>query len=369
MAVEEPRFLPRAGLQRLIDRLRNQFQQVLGPQVCDGAIVYGPLQRLQQLPIGQGDRQAPGSYRLEAAGGERCFAWANGPQALKPLLFTPEQPVWRSVRNADGQLEFLPMPAEPESLAVIGVRACDLAALALQDAHFLGDPADPWYVARREGLFLVAVHCTHPADTCFCASTGDGPTCCDGFDLALHELDEGFIIEAGSKEGATVLADLATLPVSREHWTAAQAQQAEAARTQRRHLRPAHELACLSDALMHSHWAEVGRRCLSCGNCTAVCPSCFCHRHEERPAIDGVHSAHVRSWDSCFTAAHSALHGRPVRADTAQRYRQWLIHKLCTWQDQYGRIGCVGCGRCISWCPVGIDLTAEAETVLGAAYV
>ncbi len=361
-------FLPRADLQRLIDRLRREHADCLGPQVRDEAIVFASLERAEQLPFGYLDRQRPGSYRLEFGDSERAFAWANGPQALKPLVFEPEQPMWHSVRDPDGSLQFHPVPAKPSSLAVIGVRACDLAALALQDAHFLEEPGDPWYAARREGLFLVAVHCTHPAETCFCASTGDGPSCGAGFDLALHELDEGFIVEVGSDAGQAVFEALQTLPVAPGQRAAAEAQQARAAEVQQRRLPAPARLAELMQAATDPHWEEVAERCLSCGNCTAVCPSCFCHRHAETPALDPSRSGHARVWDSCFSAAHSLLHGRPLRAQTAQRYRQWLTHKLAGWQVQYGRIGCVGCGRCISWCPVGIDLTAEVDAILGEVH-
>lgn len=361
-------FLPRERLQQLIDLLRSEHADCVGPQIRDGAIVFASLERAEQLPLGYHDRQRPGSYRLEHSGSERAFAWANGPQALKPLVFEPEQPIWRSVRSPDGSLAFHPVAAEKRTLAVIGVRACDLAALALQDAHFLAQPADPWYAARRESLFLVAVHCTHPAETCFCVSTGDGPSCSGGFDLALHELNEGFIMEVGSDAGQALFEALDTVPVASDQRSAAKAQQARAVQVQRRRLPAPDRLAGLMEAAMHPHWDEVAGRCLSCGNCTAVCPSCFCNRHEEVPALDTSQSAHARVWDSCFSAGHSLLHGRPLRAGTAQRYRQWLTHKLAGWQAQYGRSGCVGCGRCISWCPVGIDLTAEVDAILGEAH-
>ncbi|HHI76429.1 MAG TPA: sulfite reductase subunit A [Gammaproteobacteria bacterium] len=361
--MSERRFLARADLQALIDALIRRQGRCLGPQVRDGAIQYLPLSEAAQLPWGLGDEQAPGRYRLRRTEQGRCFAWANGPQALKPLAFAPEQPLWSSRPAADGGLDYRAAPAEAEPLAVLGVRACDLAGLALQDRHFLGDPPDPWYRARREALFLVAVDCSHPAATCFCASTGDGPACDSDFDLGLEELEDGFLVRAGSAAGEALLDGLPTREAAPAQLEAARQQHREACAAQRRAL-PAEDLpGRLLAALQHPRWDQVGARCLACGNCTAVCPSCFCNRHEERPEVNGA-SAHVRLWDSCFSAGHSLLHGHPLRAGTAQRYRQWLTHKLGSWVAQYGRSGCVGCGRCITWCPVGIDLTEEVAALL-----
>lgn len=359
-------FLPRVKLQALLEVLQAQGYRCVGPQVRDGAIVYDSLVDVNSLPRGVRDLQSPGQYRLGQSAGPRCFAWANGPQALKPLLFAPQESLWKAERSPAGQIRFAPVLPEVAPTAVIGVRACDLAALKLQDAHFLKACApDAHYAARREKLFLVAVHCTHPAATCFCVSTGDGPRADSGFDLALSELDEGFLVEAGSEKGAAILSKL---PLDES--TVAQAQRAErevaqAAAKQTRRLPSRNLRETLFSNLEHPRWAEVAARCLSCGNCTSVCPTCFCHSEADQPALDGNGSVHARQWDSCFTPGHSYIHGVTIRADTRTRYRQWLTHKLGSWHEQYGRSGCVGCGRCIAWCPVGIDITEEAAAICG----
>ena len=218
---------------------------------------------------------------------------------------------------------------------------------------------------RRAGLFIVAVNCVHPAATCFCASTGDGPNLRQGYDLMLDELDEGFVLHAGSDAGTTVLARLGTVPVDGVQLEAAAAQQRAAVDAQSRRL-PGRELqGVLAARLEHPRWEDVAARCLSWGTCTAVCPTCFCNAHIEDPALDGNVSSHYRVWDSCFTEGHSYIHGVVIRADTRKRYRQWLTHKLGTWHEQFGRSGCVGCGRCITWCPAGIDITEEAAAIVG----
>ncbi|MEJ2685696.1 MAG: 4Fe-4S dicluster domain-containing protein [Gammaproteobacteria bacterium] len=360
-------WLPRQQLQHLIDVLRGAGYHCVGPRVEDGAIVYGPIENEASLPRELRDRQAPGSYRLEAADGPRRFAWATGPQAVKPLAFAAREVLWQCRRDADGRLQFeAPAPA-PTPTAIIGVRACDLAALAIQDRHFMeGRYPDPSYAARRRSLLLVAVHCTHPAATCFCASTGDGPEATTGFDLALHEQDAGYVVTAGSSAGEDILAHLGLEEAHPDTVAAARQEVRSAAEAQQRALPGRNLRDALFANLDHPRWKQVAERCLSCGNCTLVCPTCFCHREREEPELDGNLSRHLREWDSCFSTGHSALHGFNIRPETGQRYRQWLTHKLGSWHDQFGRSGCVGCGRCITWCPVGIDITEEATALCAA---
>ncbi|GAB4296522.1 MAG: 4Fe-4S dicluster domain-containing protein [Thiohalomonadaceae bacterium] len=353
----EYQFLPRQELQRLLDKLRTVGFHCIGPQVRDGAVVYESLDDIGRLPHGIRDQQAPGSYRLETSGDERSFAWATGPQALKPLTFVPRESLWQATQGAG----FAPAQRHDTPTAVIGVRACDLAALHIHDLHFLHH--DPYYAARRERLFLVAVNCSHPADTCFCASTGDGPEARAGFDLVMDELDEGYIVRSGTPAGGNILRELYLEPASDVQRALAQQQNAAAAAQQRRTLPGRNLRDTLFVRLEHARWDDVAARCLSCGNCTAVCPTCFCHSERDEPALDGRSSVHYRQWDSCFTEGHSYIHGVVIRAETKFRYRQWLTHKLGSWHDQYGRSGCVGCGRCISWCPAAIDITAEATAL------
>ena len=356
-------FLPRERLQALLDALAQGGRRVLAPVVRDGAIVFGEVTRADELPRGVDDEQAAGAYRLHRNGSARVFDWSTGPQALKPLVFAPRETLWRAERR-DGGLTFAPVAAAAPATAVIGVRACDLAALALSDAHFIDGPArDPGYAARREALLLVAVNCAHPAATCFCASTGDGPHARAGFDLALTELDDGYLVAVGSEAGHTLAAALALEPAGAARGDAREEQARTAAAMQRRAL-PGRDLEkALFENLEHPRWDDVAARCLSCGNCTSVCPTCFCHATTDVAALGGGASEHVREWDSCFTQRHCAMHGYKVRPHIRQRYRQWLTHKLGSWHAQYGRSGCTGCGRCIAWCPTGIDITEEAAAI------
>jgi len=357
-------YMDHDGLQVLINLLQEQGYLCIGPQVKNNTIVYDLLTNIDQLPLGVTDHQQPGRYALQPNAKKRYFAWANGPQAIKPYVFAAREPLWRCTREHSGQLTFNELLPQHQATALIGVRSCDLAALYIQDRHFLHeDKADPYYLARRQNLLLVAVNCTHPAETCFCVSTGDGPRASYGYDILLSELDNGFLVHAHSDRGQALVSELPVTPATSQHIQQADIELEQAANRQVRRLPSRNLKDALFSNLDHGQWQEVAKRCLACGNCTLVCPTCFCHAEDETPSLDGNSSDYYRQWDSCFSQGHSYIHGITIRATTAQRYRQWLTHKLGSWHDQYGRSGCVGCGRCISWCPVGIDITEEASII------
>ena len=363
-------FLPHNALQTLLDGLQAAGYHCIGPIVRDGAIVFDELSSVDILPQGITDAQAPGEYRLTQTDSPRYFAWANGPQALKPLVFAPRETLWSCAQDEEGGISFQIPELDAKPIAVLGVRPCDLAALYIHDQHFLQQQfQDPYYLARRRQLFLVAVNCTHPADTCFCASTGDGPQARYGYDLVLTEQDEGFVIEAHSEPGKQQMQLLTLQKITTKQLQQVDVAMEQSATTQQRRLPSRNLNKALFENLDHPQWADIGERCLSCGNCTSVCPTCFCHKAAETPELKGDVTTHSREWDSCFTQGHSYIHGMTIRADSTKRYRQWLTHKLGSWHEQYGRSGCVGCGRCVTWCPVGIDITDEVAAICGEPSV
>lgn len=362
-------FLPHTELQHLLQALQKAGFSCVGPQVRDGAIIYDLLTHPDHLPWGIRDKQTPGSYQLEKINEHKAFAFSNGPQAIKPILFKPQETVWKVIRNPEGKLIFQPQPAEEAPVAIIGARSCDLVAMQIQDKVFIESKhPDPRYKKRREQLFIVAVNCSYSSENCFCVSAGTGPETRSPFDILMNEIDHGFVIKAGSERGQKIIGSLNLSEAKTTQCNKAKKniKQAESMQTKRIPLDNKQELRdLLFSNLTHTRWDEVAERCLSCGNCTSVCPTCFCHSEAEKPSLDGHSSEHQREWDSCFTSGHSYLNGKIIRDDIRKQYRQWLTHKVGSWFDQFGTSGCVGCGRCTTWCPVGIDITEELAAISG----
>lgn len=350
----------------LLALLRDDGYQCIGPSVRDGAIVHHPIASAAELPIGWGESQEAGRYRLQRRGDGAAFGFNVGPQSWKQFLFVPRLQLFRSQRRGD-DIQLIANDEAPPRLAFIGVRACDLHAIAVQDRVFRdGATQDPDYAARRANAFIVAVNCGQAGGTCFCTSMGTGPRATSGFDLALTELlepEHRFVVTAGSDRGHAVLARLPTAIASQDDLAAEATLIAATSAAMPRHLDTNNIKELLYANQEHPHWDEVATRCLSCTNCTMVCPTCFCSTVDDVTDLSGDTAERSRRWDSCFNGEHSYLHGGSVRGTTKARYRQWLTHKLASWIDQFDTSGCVGCGRCITWCPPGIDLTAEVEAL------
>ena len=356
-------FLARNDLNQLIRVLADDGYQVVGPTIDQEAIVYGDIASADDLPVGWTDIQEPGKYRLQRRDDDACFGYVVGPHSWKKYLFPPVTLVASADRTETGWKMSTP-EAEPPRYAFLGVRGCELAAMKIQDKVFMGGSyVDPTYQKRRVAAFVVAVNCTQAAPTCFCTSMNTGPRCSSGFDLALTEVADGFLMEIGSASGETVAARLVTQPATSEQLDRGASARQQAVDQISKQLDTTDIRDLLMNNLRHPRWEEVANRCLSCTNCTMVCPTCFCSSVTEVPDLTGDHVDRERSWDSCFNIDFSYMNGSPTRNSVQSRYRQWMTHKLATWHDQFGSSGCVGCGRCITWCPVGIDLTAEVAAI------
>ncbi|WP_234532602.1 4Fe-4S dicluster domain-containing protein [Streptomyces shenzhenensis] len=366
--------IDKEGLDALVAALVAEGRTVVGPTVRDGAIVLAELTSADRLPYGWGVELDAGRYRLVPRADGAAFAHSSGPQSWKSFLHPARERLWSADRTPQGDLSFTADDAEPPSYAFLGVRPCDLRAIAIQDRVLTGGRfEDSGYGRRRRRALLIAAECTEPGATCFCVSAGGGPAAGPGYDLALTEVVDGyghrFLVRVGSEEGARLLAEV-------PHRSADQVTEAaacgavDAARGRMGRALPTVDLRTLLGAsLAAERWDDVAARCLTCGNCTMVCPTCFCTTTEEVTDLTGDHTERWQRWDSCFDLDFSSLHEGPVRSSGRSRYRQWLTHKLGTWHDQFGSSGCVGCGRCIAWCPAGIDITEEVaalHTELGA---
>ena len=366
-ALPAPRVIAAEGLKDLYQALVSQGYRVIGPAVQDGAIMLRELSSAAELPFGWGVRLEPGGYQLRRRADTAAFGHSAGPQSWKRFLHPPRERLWSAARTPDGGFELSDEAedSDPPRYAFLGVRPCDLRAIAIQD-RVLAQPGSR-YAARRARVLIIAVNCTEPGETCFCASMGSGPGADAGYDLALTEVvDEHghrFLAEAGSQRGAEVLARVPGGPAGQDTVRGARGAVQAAAGRMGRQMDTGGLRELMADSHQAARWDDVAARCLTCGNCTLACPTCFCTTVEDTTDLTGDHAERWERWDSCFDLDFSYLHGGGVRKSAKSRYRQWLTHKLGTWHDQFGSSGCVGCGRCIVWCPAGIDLTEEVRAL------
>ncbi len=355
------------GLQQLLEVLHSQGYQLVGPTLRQGSLAYDLLSSIADLPRGWGDAQEGGVFRLRQLKDPVFFGYGVGQQSWKQFLFPPRRRLWQARREGNG-FQVLPQDEDAVKFAFIGVHACDLEAIAVQDKVFLEGPfIDPHYRARREQAFILAVNCGHPCGTGFCASMGSGPRATRGFDLALTEILQGtrhYLVAApGTERGRQLIDQVSHQKAQPGEREAAARLTAQAAQQMGRTLDTADLKALLYRNYENPRWDQVAARCLSCGNCALVCPTCFCHTLEDASDLTGAQAERWRRWDVCYTVDFTYLHGGSIRATPRSRYRQWLTHKLATWIDQFGVSGCVGCGRCITWCPVAIDITEEVRAI------
>ncbi|MBU6303467.1 MAG: 4Fe-4S dicluster domain-containing protein [Verrucomicrobia bacterium] len=364
--------LERDRLQDLFDVLHRRGYTVIGPTVRDRAIVCEALRAASDLPEGWEDVPEAGSYRLRRRPDKALFGFTVPTNSWKEWLHPKRLKLLGAGRDGEGNLHFTPGDdAEPPKLAFLGARSCELHAIAIQDRVFLGGTfVDPHYAKRRANVLIIATNCGRAGGTCFCVSMNTGPSV-DGrrtpFDLSLTELldDSGhrFLLEAGSQTGTALLDELPVREVTTRELRAARTLLDNTASQMGRSLETQGLAETMLQNLDHPRWQQVADRCLNCANCTMVCPTCFCTTVEDVTSLTGDHAERWRRWDSCFNLDFTWMHGGPARQSARSRYRQWLTHKLATWHEQFGSSGCVGCGRCISWCPVGIDLTEEARAL------
>jgi sulfhydrogenase subunit beta (sulfur reductase) len=353
----------------LLTAIARRGYTIVGPTLGDEAIVYDEISSAADLPIGWTDEQDGGHYRLRRRNDEALFGYAVGPHSWKQYQLPPEAQLWRARVDERGALvDVVESQRETPRYAFFGARSCELHAIGILDRVLTGGRrADPDDARATSDVFIVAVQCGEAGGTCFCVSMNTGPVAERGFDLALTEILNDaahlFAVEIGSEQGAEVLGDVRHREATGDDRDAARSVHDRTASQMGRELDTTDIRELLYRNYEHPRWDEVAARCLTCGNCTMVCPTCFCTTVEDVTDVQGDHVERHQSWDSCFTVDYSHIHGGSVRNSPRSRYRQWMTHKLATWWDQFGSSGCVGCGRCITWCPVGIDLTEEASAI------
>ncbi len=351
--------ITKVAFNAVLSRLREKGYETIGPRIKNDTLIYAPIEGVDDLPRGYITEQEAAHFRLTYTGHSRYFDAIPGAQSWKQFLFPPKSEIF-ALRKVNNRWEASTPETKAPAYAFIGVRACELAAIQIQDKAFLrSDFNDPIYRARRERVFILTVNCMYPAGTCFCVSMGTGPRAKDGFDLSLTELEDVFLLTIGSEVARNLLDGIPFELASAFLLRNADQGLEHAASQMGRKLDISNLPDLILNNLDHPHWQEVGSRCLSCTNCTQVCPTCFCWDATDEMSLDGKETHRERVWDSCFNPGYSYQAGGNTRPTIRSRYRQWLSHKLGTWKQQYGTLGCVGCGRCITWCPAEIDLTKE----------
>ncbi len=347
----------------LLSHLKDEGYLSIGPRVKNESLVYEEIEHLDDLPQGYSTEQKPGYFRLVREKHDRYFDIIPGAHSWKQFLFPPRIELFSLQKNGKNWENTTGLPEIP-SYAFIGVRACELAAIQIQDNIFMrSDFTDPIYRARRQRVFIVSVNCTHPAGTCFCTSMGTGPRVKEMFDLNLTELDDVFVLTIGSEIARRMMMGIPFEDASGYVITNVEHKLTQAEQQMRRRLDTSDLPELILEHLDHPYWNEIGKRCLSCANCTQVCPTCFCWDTTDEMSLDGKSTKRTRVWDSCFNPGYSHQAGGNTRPTIYSRYRQWLSHKLGTWKQQFGTLGCVGCGRCITWCPAEIDITEEISAL------
>ena len=279
--------------------------------------------------------------------------WSNTKGAPKELFFPRSEVLFT---YQDG--EIVPASLPEEQRVVFGIRPCDARSSVLLDNVF-DDPdyQDPYYVNRRKRTILVGLACNEPSSTCFCSAVGGGPFSTDGLDVLLTDLGDRYLVEALTEQGEGLLDGNPSLRQATESDTAAKAEIAAAA--EEMVSGPSTEgikekLDGMYDSLF---WDNVHLKCLGCGACTYLCPTCHCFDIVDEGNSD--RGRRVRNWDTCqFALFTHHTSGHNPRPTGKERMRQRVMHKFNYFVSNFQEIACVGCGRCVRECPVNIDIRA-----------
>ncbi len=274
-------------------------------------------------------------------------------------LFLPQT---QTVYEFDGK-GFAEDALQTEQQVLFGARPCDCRALTLLDSVFdTKEVQDPFYAARRANTVTVAMACDRPLSTCFCTATGGDPFGEDGVDVLLADTGDTLLAKTATPKGKDFLAryDKFFSGSATSDW----AQQAGQARDKiKANVDVANAKAHLDTLFENDVWETISQKCLGCGTCSFLCPTCYCFDLVDDKTPTGVRK--ISRWDCCMFSSFT-LHasGHNPRAVNAARLRQKIMHKFCYYPERYGVSGCVGCGRCIRSCPVNLDIRPVLETLM-----
>jgi ferredoxin len=296
------------------------------------------------------------------------LGYLNATPSPKKVVFPPRE-VFFQFNSAENSNEAQPLEIketlpEGKPQVVFGIRPCDAKAISLLDQVFAGDFKDPYYQKRREMTILVGLGCVSPPyDNCFCTSTGGSPHGTAGLDILVTDLGDDYYVESLSPRGVKVMdipGKLFKVPRNEERSMAKKIQESSKGKIKRKinDVEKSTKMLGENSMFTSSLWEEEASACIRCGICTYLCPSCHCFdMSDEVESISPLKGKRVRTWDNCqfpdFTMHSSGHNPRP---DKAARLRRRVLHKYPYFVRTNGEYLCTGCGRCITNCPVGIDI-------------
>jgi len=343
-------------LTQIVAVLMAEGYTVIGPKDKKLALNLEKLSSPDELALGFVSEEKEGYYRLKPA---KTLAIDAAKPMNSPKYYTEKaNQLLYTASQVNNQWEFKTAVVEPEPIAFFGLNACDVASLYILDLTFKQEFKDPVYEKNRQAVqFVVGVNCTHPGNNCFCSTYNTGPRLTYPYDLGLTCLGETYLVEAGSQKGKEVLAKLKSEPASQAHLQQKETLLEKAKKQMSKAFNLKKACQVLADNYEHPYWDEPSERCLSCANCINVCPTCYCYQIYRRANLSADEVAVFRSLDACHHLEFAAVHGGNFRPRRVDRLRHWVNHKIFWTIEQYGVPGCVGCGRCITWCPTAIDIT------------
>lgn len=321
--------------------------------LAEDTLVYAPVQEEDNI-----------MFRVLEKDMEPILEFANTKNAPKNFFFPQAETMMRFLKKERGA-ELLEVPIAAREAVLFGVRPCDARSFVLLDYVF-DDPKyrDPYYVERRAKTTIVSIACVRPPySTCFCTSVGGHPMSKEGADLSLVDMGDTWLAEAVTEKGEKLLQNMGDLPGADEAAVTRKNEMAEKAAEVVKADVPASAIKpWLDENFDHDFWNKIHIGCLACGTCTYLCPTCHCFDiTDEMKKEEG---RRARSWDSCmywlFTQETSGHNPRPTQKE---RWRQRFMHKFKYFVDNFGAVACVGCGRCVRYCPVNIDIRKIAQDI------
>jgi len=353
-----------ANLSDIVDAIPQGYD-VIAPVKQEWAVNLAKIDSSADLALGWKSDEHPGRYRLRRA--------ATGLEGARPMTspkwFThrPIETLSNARRDENGDWQYETPMAPTVKQAFFGVRACDVSGMLVMDRTFNRQFHDAQYDAARRNNIIIGISCFDPGNNCFCSTFNTGPELKDGFDIGLSDFNDKYLIEVATDAGAKIIAGVDVKPAGRRLLEIKEERTAAARRRMARAFDLQKAVKVLNANYDHPYWQEPSARCLSCANCINVCPTCYCYQIDDKSNLAQTETSRERRWDACQNLEFAAVHGGNFRPKRVDRIRQWCNHKLNWTIEQYGCAGCVGCGRCITWCPTAIDITEPVWRLGGRA--